>query len=163
MTDLSEFARLVAGESGLCVVSTKRADHTIQSSVVNGGILDHPFTGVPVVGFVTRGETLKLSHLRRRPSATIVVRVGWDWAAAEGQVDLFGPDDPVPGFDAERLRLLLRAVFTAAGGTHEDWDGYDVVMAHERRAAVLLTPDRVYSNRREANAERGTDRQSPLS
>jgi len=47
--------------------------------------------------------------------------------------------------DAEGLRLLLRAVFTAAGGTHDDWDAYDTVMAQERRTAVLLTPERVYA------------------
>ncbi len=34
----------------------------------------------------------------------------------------------------------------AAGGTHDDWDTYDRVMAEERRTAVLITPDRVYSN-----------------
>ncbi|HWI02322.1 MAG TPA: hypothetical protein VNT52_00590, partial [Acidimicrobiales bacterium] len=31
--------------------------------------------------------------------------------------------------DGERLRLLLREIFTAAGGTHEDWDTYDRVRA----------------------------------
>jgi hypothetical protein len=51
----------------------------------------------------------------------------------------------MPGVDAEGLRLLLRAVFSAAGGTHDDWDGYDTVMARERRTAVLVTPERVYS------------------
>ena len=32
------------------------------------------------------------------------------------------------------------------GGTHDDWDTYDHVMAQERRAAVLLKPDRLHSN-----------------
>jgi hypothetical protein len=41
----------------------------------------------------------------------------------------------------------LRAVFQAAGGTHEDWDEYDRVMAAERRAAVLIQPERVITNR----------------
>jgi hypothetical protein len=44
--------------------------------------------------------------------------------------------------DAERLRLLLREIFTAAGGTHDDWDTYDRVMAEEHRVAVLVTPER---------------------
>ena len=35
---------------------------------------------------------------------------------------------------------LLRDVFTAAGGVHEDWDEYDRVMAAERRAAVFIHP-----------------------
>ncbi len=76
----------------------------------------------------------------------MVIRAGWEWAAAEGTAELAGPDDPMAGVDAERLRLLLREIFAAAGGTHDDWDTYDQVMAKERRAAVLLTPERVYSN-----------------
>jgi hypothetical protein len=43
--------------------------------------------------------------------------------------------------------VLLREVFTAAGGTHDDWDTYDAVMRDERRAAVLIDPTRIYSNR----------------
>ena len=146
MTDLSGFSRLVPCEHGLVTVSTLRPDHTIQSTVVNAGVLDHPLTGAPVVGFVVRGGTRKLDNLRARPRATVTIRAGWEWATAEGTVELAGPDDPQPGVDADRLRRLLREVFTAAGGTHEDWDAYDQVMAAERRAAVLLSPDRVYSN-----------------
>ena len=44
------------------------------------------------------------------------------------------------GVEPERLRLLLREIFTAAGGTHEDFDVYDRVMAAERRAAVADHP-----------------------
>jgi PPOX class probable F420-dependent enzyme len=146
MTDLGDFARLVARDRGLCVVSTLRADGTIQSSVVNAGVLDHPLTGQPVVGLVARADTRKLANLRARPHATIVVRAGWEWVTAEGKIQVVGPDDPLAGIDAEGRRLLLRAIFTAAGGTHEDFATYDRVMAEERRAAVLLTPTRVYSN-----------------
>jgi PPOX class probable F420-dependent enzyme len=148
MTDLADFGRLVPREHGLIVISTLRGDGTIQSSVVNAGVLNHPLTGQPVVGFVVRGGTRKLDNLRARPRATVVIRAGWEWGAAEGTTEIAGPDDPMPGVDAERLRLLLREIFTAAGGTHDDWDTYDRVMAKERRAAVLLTPDRVYSNPR---------------
>jgi PPOX class probable F420-dependent enzyme len=147
VTDLADFQRLVGRDAGLCVVSTLRADATIHSSVVNAGVLPHPVTGALGVGLVARGGTRKLVHLRARPRATVVVRAGWEWAAAEGPVDLVGPDDPQPDIDAEGVRLLLRAVFTAAGGTHDDWETYDRVMAEEHRTAVLLTPDRVYSNR----------------
>ena len=146
MTDLSGFSRLVPREHGLVTVSTLRGDQTIQSTVVNAGVLDHPITGGPVIGMVARGGTRKLDNLRERPRATVAIRAGWEWAAAEGSVQLAGPDDPLPGIDAERLRLLLREIFTAAGGTHDDWDTYDRVMAAERRAAVLLSPGRVYSN-----------------
>ncbi len=145
MTDLADFARLVTREHGLSVVSTLRADTTIQSTVVNTGVLKHPVTGLEVVGFTTRGRARKLAHLRARPQITVTVRAGWEWVTAEGTAALAGPDDPADGIDAEGLRLLLRDVFSAAGGTHDDWPAYDRVMAEERRAAVLITPDRVYS------------------
>jgi hypothetical protein len=146
MTDLADFAALVAADRGLAVVSVLRPDSTISSSVVNAGVLGHPLTGEQVVGFVSRGDARRLNYLRAAPRVTVVLRGGWQWAAAEGPVQLCGPDDPVSGVDAEGLRLLLRAVFTAAGGTHDDWDTYDAVMANERRTAVLMTPERVYSN-----------------
>ncbi len=146
MTDVADFAALVGRDQGLCVVSTLRAAGTIQSSVVNAGVLKHPVTGAAVVGFTTRGGSAKLANLRARPRATIVVRVGWDWATVEGPVELTGPADPLPGVDAEGLRVLLRDVFTAAGGTHDDWPTYDRVMAEEGRAVVMIAPERVYSN-----------------
>lgn len=145
VTDLSDFARVAAGDHGLCVVSTVRRDSTIQASVVNAGVLDHPVSGRPVVGFVARGAA-KLANMRARPQATVVARSGWQWAAVEGSVELAGPDDALPGVDAERLRSLLRETFVAAGGTHDDWDACDRVMAQERRVAVLVSPRRVYSN-----------------
>ena len=144
MPDLSGFAELVGGDNGLCVVSTVRDDGSVQSSVVNAGVLTHPRTGAEAVGLVAVGGARKLANLRARPHAAIVVRVGWQWKAAEGPVDLIGPDDPAEGIGPEELRLLLRTVFTAAGGAHDDWDEYDRVMAEERRTAVLLTPRRVY-------------------
>jgi hypothetical protein len=114
MTDLADFARLVPDDHGLCVVSTLRTDGSIQSSVVNGGVLPHPVHQRQVVGFVANGGARKLDNLRARPYVSVVVRAGWQWVAA--------------------------------GGTHEDWDTYDRVMAEERRTAVLLSPRRVYSN-----------------
>ena len=59
-------------------------------------------------------------------------------------MQLAGPDDPLEGVDGEGLRDLLRGIFTAAGGTHDDWDEYDRVMAAERRVAVLVEPERMY-------------------
>jgi PPOX class probable F420-dependent enzyme len=146
MTDLTDFARLAAADHGLCVVSTVRADGSVQSTVVNAGVLEHPVTGAEVVGFVVRGGTRKQANLRARPRTTVVVRAGWQWAAAEGPVELAGPDDALPGFDPGALPQLLRDVFASAGGEHDDWETYDRVMAEERRTAVLVTPERVYSN-----------------
>ena len=146
MTDVRAFAALVPVDHGLCVLSTTRADGSVQSSVVNAGVLRHPVTGDQVVGLVAAGGTRKLAHLRADPRATIVARAGWQWAAVEGTVDVIGPDDATTGIEGDELRLLLRDVFRAAGGTHDDWDAYDRAMADERRAAVLITPTRTYTN-----------------
>ena len=146
MASIEDFSRLVAGDHGLVVVSATRADGTISSSVVNAGVLPHPVTAETVVGMVVRGGTRKLAYWRERPYANVVIRSGWQWAAAEGRVDLVGPDDPAPSVDADRLRLLLRQVFTAAGGTHDDFGTYDKVMRDERRTAVFVHPERVYAN-----------------
>jgi PPOX class probable F420-dependent enzyme len=146
MTDLSGFTALLPLDHGLCVVSTLRSDSSIQASVVNAGVLPHPVTGTQVVGLVTADGSRKLQNLRVNSRTTIVVRAGWQWAAVEGIAEIVGPDDPNPAVDSERLRLLLREVFRAAGGTHEDWDAYDRAMADERRAAILIAPTRIYMN-----------------
>jgi hypothetical protein len=77
----------------------------------------------------------------------VVFRAGWNWASVEGPVELAGPDDPLGNLDADRIRVLLREIFTAAGGTHDDFEEYDRVMAAERRTAVLVRPERVSTNR----------------
>ncbi|MEO7371249.1 MAG: TIGR03618 family F420-dependent PPOX class oxidoreductase [Ilumatobacteraceae bacterium] len=136
---------LAVKEQFLCVVSTLRGDATIQSSLVNAGLLDHPLSGEPVLAFVTYGPA-KLRNLRARPQVTLAFRSGWSWASIEGSAELIGPDDPHPEVDPERYRLLLRDIFTAAGGQHDDWDAYDKAMVEQRRVAVFVAPDRVYSN-----------------
>ena len=87
MATIDDVRILVELDNGLASVSTVRPDGSLQSTVVNAGIIDH-----------------------------------------------------------ERLRLLLRDVFEAAGGTHEDYAEYDRVVAAERRVAVLVTPSRIYQN-----------------
>lgn len=146
MPTLNEAAGLASGDSGLAVVSTLRADHTIQASLVNAGVLPHPATKQPVLGFVTYGR-IKLTNLRARPQLAVTFRNGWQWATIEGTAELAGPDDPQEWLRGpDQLRLLLREVFTACGGSHDDWNEYDRVMAEQGRTAVLVTPNRIYSN-----------------
>jgi PPOX class probable F420-dependent enzyme len=146
MIDLTPFVNLVPLDHGLSVVVTRRADHTPHTTVVNAGVLHHPLTGSDTVAFVAAGGTRKLANLRADPTIAVVARAGWQWTAVEGTAQLIGPDDPNPDVNSEQLRLLLRDIFTAAGGTHDDWAAYDQVMRDERRTAVLVTPTRVYSN-----------------
>jgi PPOX class probable F420-dependent enzyme len=145
MTTLQDLIAIGGREQFLAVVSTRRADDSIQSSIVNAGVLPHPIGGHEVVGFVTYGRT-KLANLRVRPQMSLTFRSGWEWATMEGAAQLVGPDDPHPDIDPDQLRLLLRRVFVAAGGSHDDWDAYDRAMAEQRRTAVLVTPSRLYSN-----------------
>jgi len=145
MATLAEAAGLARDDQGLVVVATLREDATIQSSLVNAGVLTHPVTGEEVLAFVTYGK-VKLANLRARPQVAATFRNGWQYATVEGNAELVGPDDAQSWLDAEGLRLLLREVFTAAGGTHDDWDEYDRVMAEQRRTVVLVKPTRVYGS-----------------
>lgn len=145
MHGLDTFADLSRGVNGLAVVSTLRADATIQSSLVNAGVMPSPFDDQPILAFVTYGK-VKLANLRARPQIAATTRDGWRWITVEGRAALVGPDDPHDKVNGERLRLLLRAVFVAAGGSHDNWDEYDRTMIEQRRAAVLITPSRVYGN-----------------
>ncbi|KZS60903.1 TIGR03618 family F420-dependent PPOX class oxidoreductase [Mycobacterium ostraviense] len=146
MTTLNEAVALAAADKGLAVVSTVRAAGTVQASLVNVGLLTHPAGGESVLGFTTYGK-VKLTNLRARPQLAVTFRNGWRWATVEGRAELVGPEDSQPWLsEKDQLRLLLRDVFLAAGGTHDDWDEYDRVMAAERRAVVLIEPTRVYGN-----------------
>ena len=146
MTTLQDAVALAQADRGLAVVSTLRADQTIQASLINAGIVAHPATGESVLAFVTYGP-VKLTNLRARPQIALTFRSGWQWATVEGRAELAGPDDPQSFLrDPDDLRLLLRAAFTACGGTHDDWAEYDRTMAEQRRTVVLVAPTRVYSN-----------------
>ena len=140
MSDIERVRELASSETGLCVVSTTRSDGSSHASVVNAGVLAHPVSGIDVVGFVVRGAARKLDHFERTGRCAVTFRRGWSWAGVEGPAEIIGPDQPVAGID---LAVLLREVFTAAGGTHDDWDEYDRVMLEERRAVVLVAPQRV--------------------
>jgi pyridoxamine 5'-phosphate oxidase-like protein len=139
---------LAAQETGLAVIVTSRADGSAHASVVNAGVIDHPVTGEPVVGFVIQGGARrKLMNLRARPLATVVFRSGWDWVAVEGPVDLIGPDDLPEGLAAEDVRRAFHEIYVAAiGGTAQEWAVRDDEIERERHTAVLVRPTRIYPN-----------------
>lgn len=145
MVDLMHARRLLAAEQGLAVVSLARPDGTVSSSLVNAGFVAHPVTGEERLGFVVRADAYKRHRLRADPRVTVATRHRWEWQGVEGTAELIGPLDPCAVGDVD-VSALLRAVFQAAGGTHDDWDTYDRVMAEEQRTAVLVAPTRVYGN-----------------
>ena len=145
--DLDLVRRLAAAEAGLAIVSVTRTDGTVQSSLVNAGVLDHPVSGEPVVGLVVRAE-------RATSCAGCGTAVGRAWRSAtggsgwrsRGRSTSPGPTTRSTAWPPSDVPGLLRDVFRAAGGTHDDWDEYDRVMAAERRTAVLVHPARVTTN-----------------
>ena len=139
--------RRLAGETGLMVISTARPDGSIHSSLVSGGVISNPVDGTLAVAAVVAGGARKLAYLRSAGYASATFAKGYDWVSADGRVTVVGPDDPNPAVPAAELPRLLRDVFVAAGGTHDDWDEYDRVMAEERRAAVFVEVQRVSRNR----------------
>lgn len=144
MADLDDVARLAAGDHHLAVFTVGRPDGRVQASVVSAGVMADPVDGTAGVAAVVAGAARKLPLLREVGRATLVFKSGWEWAAVSGTVRLVGPEDGTElGLD---LPELLRAVFRAAGGTHEDWDEFDRVMAAERRCAVFVHADAVTAN-----------------
>ena len=146
MSQLEDVRRFLATETGLATISTVQNDGRVLSSIANCGVIPHPLTGEDCVALVSMGSAARLQHVRRGSEVTIAVRRGWSWDAVSGKTDLIGPDDPAEGIGDEELRLLLRRIFEAAGGEHEDFDEYDREMVRSRRAAVLVAPIRIIGN-----------------
>ncbi len=146
MLHLDDLRRFLADETGLATISTVQQDGRVLSSIANCAIIRNPLTGDECVALVSMGTAARLKHVRRGSEVTISVRRGWNWIAATGAADLVGPEDNVESVDPEALRLLLRDIYQAAGGMHDDFDAYDAEMLKSRRAAVLVTPTRIIGN-----------------
>jgi PPOX class probable F420-dependent enzyme len=144
--DLGPVEDIARAGRHLAVVATTRGDGSIQASLVSAGVMRHPVDGSEVVAFVAY-PSVKLRNLRARPAVTAVFLAGPRWVAVEGQAQIAGPDDHLEGVGAPELPRLLRAIFRRAGGSHDDWDTYDRVMAEQRRAAVMIRPVRIYPRR----------------
>jgi PPOX class probable F420-dependent enzyme len=143
MADLAQLRQRAADASHLAVVATTRPDGSVHASLVSAGAMEDPVTGAVSIAMVIGGATAKLRHLRRTGRATVVFQAGYRWASIDGPVRIVGPADLDADAAAADVPALLRAVFVAAGGTHDDWDEYDRVMAAEGRTAVFVRADRV--------------------
>ena len=144
MTDLDDVRRIGAGDHFLAVFTIAVGPGQVHASVVNAGVIGDPLDWSPGVAAVVAGGSRKLQLLRQIGRATVVFRSGWQWASVSGPVRLIGPDDGAEfGLD---VPATVRSVFQAAGGTHEDWDEFDRVMAAERRCAVFVGAERITSN-----------------
>jgi PPOX class probable F420-dependent enzyme len=146
MSNIEAVTTMLAEESGLAVVSTAQADGRVLSSVTNCGVINHPVSGDIAVAFVSMAAAARLGHIRRGGPVTVAIRRGWSWVSVTGHAELIGPNERPDGFGDEALRMLLRDVFRAAGGTHDDLAEYDRAMAEEGRVTVLVAPERILGN-----------------
>jgi hypothetical protein len=128
------------------VLSVTRKDGSVHSSLVTAAVVSDPVSGEACVAAAVRGSAVKLRCARRAGRATIVFRIEGEWAAIDGPVRLFGPDDPVEGLSTEILPQLLRTIVAAAGRKLDDWSEFDERMAAERRAAFYVAPERIMTN-----------------
>jgi len=142
--DLDLVRELSAKADYLAVLAVARSNGSVHASLVKAGLLTDPWRGTEAVGVVVAGNARKLDHLRRTGRASAVFLDGWRWVTVEGQARVVGPEEV--GDDGPPLPGVLRAIFVAAGGTHDDWDAFDRAMAEERRCAVFVAPDAIVSN-----------------
>ena len=145
---VDDIQKLVALDHGLASLSTLRRDGSVQSTVVNAGVIDHPVTGEPVAAFVGRPATRKIAHLRANPTATLLWRAGLGLGRRRGHGGARRPRRPARRASTPTTSpaCCARSTPRPAAGEHDDWAEYDRVMAAERRMAVLLTPSRIYVN-----------------
>ena len=146
MSDIEIFSNYLSEETGLVTVSTTQVDGRVLSSVVNCGMIEHPLTGATCVAFVSGSKAARLKHIDRGSQVTITARRGWAWSSVTGPADLIRPEQVPESIDKEQMRLLLREVFHAAGGVHDDLEEYDRAMVQEGRVVVCVTPERVLGN-----------------
>lgn len=146
MPGIDDVKRYLSTDTGLAVISTAQADGRVLSSLVNCGVVSHPVTGDPRVAMVSGGSAARLGHVRRGSEVTVAVTRGWNWVGVTGPAELIGPSDTHEDLDADAARLLIREIFTAAGGTHDDFDEFDRAMAEDGRTAVLIDPRRIIGN-----------------
>ena len=146
MSDIETFSNYLSEETGLATVSTTQVDGRVLSSVVNCGIIQHPLTGATCVAFVSGSNAARLKHIDRGSQVTISVRRGWAWSSVTGPADLIRTENLPDSIDTEKMRLLLRKVFHAAGGVHDDLEEYDRAMAEEGRVVICVTPERILGN-----------------
>ncbi len=136
MPTLADVAEMLK-QQPYAVVSTIRPSGTVQSTLVNVGLYDDG------IGFTTSGHTVKEYNLKHNPACTVTIHNGPYWITAEGKARLYAWDET----DPETMRHLLRELYVIAGGTHDDWETYDWVVREERRAAVVVVPERIYVRR----------------
>ena len=119
------------------VLTTFRKDGAAQMSIVTVG----PYGDG--AGFTTTEDRAKLHNLARNPRCSLLVSKSdwWGYIVLEGHARLLRRGES----DETELRDALRGIYRSASGQeHPDWDEYDQAMIDDRRAAVIVVPERIY-------------------
>lgn len=113
------------------VLTTFRADGSLQSSPVTGGV--DPDGRIVIASYPQRAKS---ANIRRRPQASIVV-LSDEFNGPYVQVD--GPAEVV---DLPEALEPLVDYFRAVAGEHSDWDEYRQAMLDQRKCLIRVTPQR---------------------
>jgi len=136
---ISDSVRTFLKENQRAVLTTFRKDGGLQMSIVSCGLYRDGSA------FTTTADRAKLINLKRNPKCALLVsKPNWfGYVVLEGDAQILSSENT----DPEELRMALRDVYRAASGgsEHSDWDEYDEAMVNERRAVVLIEPQRVFA------------------
>jgi PPOX class probable F420-dependent enzyme len=113
------------------VLSTFRADGSLQSSPVTGGVDQQ---GRLVIA--SYPQRAKSANIRRTPEASVVV-LSDEFNGPYVQIDGDAEVIDVP----EAIELLV-GYYRAIAGEHPDWDEYRGAMLTQRKCVIRVTPHR---------------------
>ena len=118
------------------VLSTFRRNGAAQLSIVVVGAYGDG------AAFTTTEDRAKLLNLRRDPRCSLLVSQDswWGFVVLEGEARILSADNT----DANELRQTFREVYRSISGEHPNWDEYDRVMVEDKRAVVVVVPERIY-------------------
>jgi PPOX class probable F420-dependent enzyme len=128
--DLAGLLDFVRPRHRMLLVTTKN-DGSPQVSPVTGGVDDE---GRIVVS--TYPDRAKVTNLRRRPRATVLV-LSDEWDDAWVQVD---GDAEVLDMPSQEAEDGLVAYFRCIAGEHSDWDEYREAMRRQGKSLLRITP-----------------------
>ena len=134
---LPENVNAFVSENHQAVLTTFRRDGAAQMSIVTVG----PYGDG--VGFTTTEDRAKLHNLARNPRCSLLVSKAdwWGYIVLEGHAVLLRRGQS----DNAELRDALRGIYRAAPGQeHPSWEEYDQAMIDDRRAAIIVVPERIY-------------------
>ncbi len=134
---LPDNVKSFVSENRQAVLTTFRASGAAQMSILTVGPYGEG------VAFTTTEGRAKLANLRRDPRCSLLVSKSdwWGYVVLEGHATIKSADNT----DADELRRTLRDVYVAASGQqHPNWEEYDQAMRDDRRAAIIVVPERIY-------------------